>query len=208
MVYNNFHSQSVWANCRLDVRPIAGRCCGKVILMLFRPSFCANCGEAIDRVDWGLLTSRRFCPVCESEFKGLDLIPRVIVGAGVLVGILGLGSYCSSGPATDPSRLMQAQRLVQRPVAEVGTQGRNTGPAANVAATFPERPPTPEPKMSATVRPVGQPSLKGEVVSAQYFCGAETKKGTPCSRRVKGHVRCYQHVGMPAMVSADKLKVN
>jgi hypothetical protein len=41
-----------------------------------------------------------------------------------------------------------------------------------------------------------------------YYCGAETKKGTPCSRRVKGNVRCYQHVGMPAMAAADKLRIN
>jgi hypothetical protein len=40
-----------------------------------------------------------------------------------------------------------------------------------------------------------------------YFCGAETKKGTPCSRRVKGNTRCYQHKGMPAMLPPDKLKI-
>jgi hypothetical protein len=41
-----------------------------------------------------------------------------------------------------------------------------------------------------------------------YICGARTKKGTPCRRRV--HVageRCYQHKGMPAMVSLDKLAI-
>ena len=26
-----------------------------------------------------------------------------------------------------------------------------------------------------------------------YTCGARTKKGTPCSRRVSGPVRCWQH---------------
>jgi len=26
-----------------------------------------------------------------------------------------------------------------------------------------------------------------------YICGARTKKGTPCSRRVHGPVRCWQH---------------
>jgi hypothetical protein len=28
-----------------------------------------------------------------------------------------------------------------------------------------------------------------------YICGRETKKGTPCSRRVHGPVRCWQHKG-------------
>lgn len=41
-----------------------------------------------------------------------------------------------------------------------------------------------------------------------YICGARTKKGTPCHRRV--HVageRCFQHKGMTAMLALDKLKI-
>jgi len=41
-----------------------------------------------------------------------------------------------------------------------------------------------------------------------YICGARTKKGTPCSRRVHGPVRCWQHKGLPAMVPVDKLRVS
>ena len=40
-----------------------------------------------------------------------------------------------------------------------------------------------------------------------YICGARTKKGTPCSRRVHGPVRCWQHKGMPAMLPKEKLMV-
>jgi len=41
---------------------------------------------------------------------------------------------------------------------------------------------------------------------AVYICGARTKKGTPCRRRVHAAgERCYQHKGMPAMVSLEKL---
>jgi hypothetical protein len=41
-----------------------------------------------------------------------------------------------------------------------------------------------------------------------YLCGARTKKGTPCRRRVHtAGERCYQHKGMPAMVSLDKLTI-
>jgi hypothetical protein len=41
-----------------------------------------------------------------------------------------------------------------------------------------------------------------------YICGARTKKGTPCRRRV--HVageRCFQHKGMAAMVPPEKLTI-
>ncbi|HEY2866891.1 MAG TPA: hypothetical protein VGJ02_07355 [Pyrinomonadaceae bacterium] len=44
-------------------------------------------------------------------------------------------------------------------------------------------------------------------VDAVYYCGAATKKGTPCTRRVKrAGERCWQHQGMPAMAeNAQKI---
>lgn len=45
---------------------------------------------------------------------------------------------------------------------------------------------------------IAQPSPTPEQV---YTCGARTKKGKPCSRRVHGPVRCWQHKGLPAMSS-------
>jgi hypothetical protein len=53
-----------------------------------------------------------------------------------------------------------------------------------------------------------QPPQVTEAVAQSYYCGAETKKGTPCSRKVKGNVRCWQHTGMPAMLPPDKLLVS
>ena len=39
-----------------------------------------------------------------------------------------------------------------------------------------------------------------------YICGARTRKGTPCRRRVHAAgERCFQHKGMPAMVAIEKL---
>jgi hypothetical protein len=54
------------------------------------------------------------------------------------------------------------------------------------------------------------PQAKTHVETAElvYICGAATKKGTPCSRRVKGPVRCWQHVGQPAILPADQLRVS
>ena len=41
----------------------------------------------------------------------------------------------------------------------------------------------------------------------RYTCGARTKKGTPCSRRVHGPVRCWQHKGAKPMLPQEKLLV-
>lgn len=51
-------------------------------------------------------------------------------------------------------------------------------------------------------------TTKAALVEEQiYICGARTKKGTPCSRRVHGPVRCWQHKGMPAMMAQEKLLI-
>jgi hypothetical protein len=168
--------------------------------MLYRPNFCANCGEKVERADWNLFTSRRFCPVCESEFKGHDLLPRAFVAGALAIGILGVGAYMKSSPVSPaPSALRQT---------------RAAAPQPSVALE-----PTPSAQVTAKVAAPSQPTDKltiqtqthsavprYEAVDEAYICGAETKKGSPCSRRVKGNVRCYQHKGMPAMLTADKLK--
>jgi hypothetical protein len=46
-----------------------------------------------------------------------------------------------------------------------------------------------------------------DVAEVIYTCGARTRKGTPCSRRVHAPVRCWQHKGMPAMLPQEKLLV-
>ena len=45
------------------------------------------------------------------------------------------------------------------------------------------------------------------IIEQPYTCGARTKKGTPCSRRVHGPVRCWQHKGSQAMVPQEKLVI-
>lgn len=183
--------------------------------MLYRPNFCANCGERIERGEWGWLTSRRFCPLCETEYKGHDLIPRLIVGAGVLLGVLGLGSYLSSGPSGEATLVRQPRKVTEQTVASIPVRPLQTDPKRDVTgANAISGQPEGNYSLQTTLPSVNaRPDFKSLSSSngpaeQMYYCGAETKKGTPCSRRVKGNVRCYQHIGMPAIVVADKLKVN
>ena len=57
---------------------------------------------------------------------------------------------------------------------------------------------------TSTTTSTPQPS---PVLEQIYTCGARTKKGTPCSRRVHGPVRCWQHKGAKAMLPPEKLLV-
>jgi hypothetical protein len=69
-----------------------------------------------------------------------------------------------------------------------------------------ERPPLliERPVQSSSQTAVTQTPVEIEQV---YTCGARTKKGKPCSRRVHGPVRCWQHKGLPAMLPAEKLQI-
>ena len=180
--------------------------------MLFRPSFCANCGEKIERAEWYVWTSRRFCQVCESEYKGHDLIPRFVVGFGVLAAVFGFGSYLRSGPAAESTVVRQPRRLAEQPAAPPQTAAKNTlvtpeNSNAPVLGQPEQRNLSSTPGTQIVPRVPVQRS-KPDAGEAYYYCGAATKKGTPCSRRVKGNVRCFQHIGMPAMLPAEKSKVN
>ena len=176
--------------------------------MLFRPSYCAHCGEKIERAEWHIWTSRRFCELCAIEFRGTDLLPKAAVVVGVFGIVLAVSGYVDRGQATaKPVAARQTLGLVDRP--EVTT---NSGPSTALSgepkqppkAPTSEAPPLTAPQPAASRPPaVSQEKLDGPV----YICGAQTKKGTPCSRRVKGNVRCFQHTGMPAMLPPEKLRV-
>jgi hypothetical protein len=167
--------------------------------MLFRPSFCANCGEKIERTDWTLLTSRRFCPVCAIEFKGHEMLPKAVVAGSLIIGLFGAGAYLKSGAADEMRASVKPRPLAERPVGAAPQTG--DAPPRVAAAPTPARETLPAPAAQT------QPQARPVVIAGdqQFYCGAETKKGTPCSRRVKGNVRCYQHVGMPAMAGAERL---
>lgn len=50
-------------------------------------------------------------------------------------------------------------------------------------------------------------TVQAPAIEEVYLCGARTKKGKPCSRRVHGPVRCWQHKGEKAMLPQEKLLV-
>jgi hypothetical protein len=83
-------------------------------------------------------------------------------------------------------------------VVERGAQ--TVAPVQPAAAVTPKPRPAYGPDGTADERPTDPE----EVV---YICGARTKKGTPCQRRVRGPERCWQHRGKPAMLPPSKLVV-
>jgi hypothetical protein len=147
---------------------------------MYRPNFCADCGERVVRARWRPWTSRRFCPHCERRFRRRRvLLPlslsAALAGGGFLVGL-------KVRPAPPPLVVERgALSLAPVPAAPLG-------PAAKVESSGDGA--KGEPRHGPDGTAGERPTDPGEVVS---ICGARTKKGTPCQRRVRGTGRCWQH---------------
>jgi hypothetical protein len=180
--------------------------------MFYKPKYCCNCGEKIERVNSSITDSRRFCDVCKHEFVLHRSLPIIFVALMAVFGIFGVGSYWRSGEK--PPALATRQLAVnptntgKNPVNNASQVGSNssipaTGPAANVRANS-----SPLPNLTAKPPPPQTEAAKFVTEETVYFCGAPTKKGTPCSRRVKGGGRCWQHKGQAALLPPEKLSAS
>jgi hypothetical protein len=168
---------------------------------MYRPNFCAECGEAIVRLRWRVWTSRRFCAACEKRFRK----SRVMWPSALCVALVGAGFFGGRAMRHAPPPLVieraapdsHARSGAQTPTAAAtGKQIAADASAANVNSAAPI--------YGADGTEQERPTEAAEVVS---ICGARTKRGTPCSRRVRGTGRCWQHRGRPAMLPAAKLLV-
>lgn len=172
-------------------------------MMLFKPTYCCSCGEKIDRLEWRLWTSRKFCEVCESVHSGNELIPRVGIGIAILFGIFGLGSLLNDGPEslaeTQPVRFASVPQGVE-------TKSAGTQKSADSAKSESQFVLTDADKNDAVAKAADAVVVErpDPVAERTYFCGARTKKGTACSRRVKEKGRCWQHAGQAAMNSNEE----
>ena len=155
---------------------------------MYKPNFCSECGTKLLRLRWHLWTSRRFCNDCARGLRKARIGPALftvitLLSAGYLAGR-------SRQPAPPPL-------IIER---------RSDSPLNDTEnlTQFNPRPNITEIAVSTTEAKVSSPTAaRGDV----YLCGARTKKGTPCSRRVQNPVRCWQHKGMPAMLTLEKLLV-
>jgi len=174
--------------------------------MFYTPKFCSNCGEKIERANKSFTDSRQFCDVCKHDFVLQRALPLAFAGLMAIVGIFGIGSYWRSGetplnvstrqftansgknPANNASQVSSNSSVQQ--IAQANNVQTNKPQTANLTIKG-------QVKQTDTA-----PLAAKETV---YFCGAPTKKGTPCSRRVKGGGRCWQHKGQSALLPPEKL---
>jgi hypothetical protein len=164
--------------------------------MFYKPTFCCHCGERISRAERSLADSSRFCDVCKHDFLGLRLAPMIFSAFMLLLGLAGTGGLMRASPPVQiPTR--------SAPVAAMPV-GTPKEPVRNTAVNAPLQ--VPNPNGANVARPLSrlQPATPLIAEEPLSMCGAPTKKGTPCSRKVRGRVRCWQHVGLADAPKAEK----
>ncbi|HEY1403237.1 MAG TPA: hypothetical protein VGB05_03855 [Pyrinomonadaceae bacterium] len=162
---------------------------------MYKPNFCAECGGRIARTRWRVWTSRRFCDGCDRRFRR-GRVTRPLVAC---VALLGAGFIGGRAMRHAPPPLVIERSAVNPPAlaSELSTAGTKTG-ATN------ETKEARVPSYGADGTETERPTDPAEIVS---ICGARTQRGTPCSRRVRGAGRCWQHRGRAAMLPPSKLIV-
>ena len=163
--------------------------------MLYRPHFCCHCGEKIIRAKWTPLTSRRFCDFCAVEQKQHDLLPRVAGVLMLILGAAGITSYLGSGKAATNAPVIAAREELQKN----STTAATASTVSNVKATPPA---SNSANVAANIKQLAPKADSS--TEAVFYCGALTKKGTACTRRVKSPGRCWQHLGQISASDARK----
>ena len=152
-------------------------------------NFCAECGERLARRGWRGLMRGRLCADCARRRGWLAKARPLVMLAITAVSSFALGRYLR--PAVPP---LVIERAANSPLADRPVNLNDSGRATTRKA------PDPNQNAAALTIPAAD--------EAVYICGARTKKGTPCHRRV--HVageRCFQHKGLPSLLPLSKLVV-
>jgi hypothetical protein len=143
--------------------------------MLYKPRFCCHCGDEIERVNWRFRDSRRFCDICETDHVLDDW-------AGIIACVIFMISFVTFYPSPPKTTEFEPGRIGPM---DDGSIGRESSEASQVTSG------SASPAVGVGVatqesRPLPKPTLEA-------FCGAITKKGTPCTRKVRKGERCWQH---------------
>jgi len=146
--------------------------------------FCVECGQPLLH-RWRGLANRNLCQDCRRRNSKLNR-GRLFAGIAVVAAVaFGLGRYMQ--PAAPP---LIIQRSANSPLAD---DSISLTPAPNLDRDASAKQDVPV----SGVRTTDEPA---------YICGARTRKGTPCRRRVHfAGERCFQHKGLPAILPLEKL---
>lgn len=166
---------------------------------LYKPNFCAECGERIEREDWHFWTSRSLCENCEPVFRANRLVPAAFLCVIVFVAGMFFGQMGQKLQSAVPVVSTQSAAGMEKPQSAAFKQPVAADRQSQDTAVNQAPPQNFLPAKQPAVNKLSAP----EIPTVVYTCGARTQKGTPCSRRVKAAgTRCWQHLGKPSMLES------
>ncbi len=156
---------------------------------MYRPNFCGECGARLARKGWRVWLHGSVCDTCACRLGKSIWTKSLIVGVMIAFVAFAFGRYLR--PAPPP---LIIQRVANSPLSDLPENPNDSASATTQKHIDLSR----QDAAPATV----------STDDAVYICGAGTKKGTPCHRRVHfAGERCFQHKGMPAILPLDKLVI-
>lgn len=143
-------------------------------------NFCRNCGARLERNSWRAWLRGNHCETCARRLGSTRTKALVFVVIAAVTAFA-FGRYLR--PAPPP---LIVHRAANSPLSDAPADPNDLARDSNRA----------------------EPGTTLPTDDVVYLCGARTRKGTPCRRRVHfAGERCYQHKGMPAMVALEKLTI-
>ncbi len=156
--------------------------------MWYQPKFCSECGEKIARAEWKFWHSRQFCDLCSTKHQVFDATGRFSL---LLVPIILIGFAAS---AFMPGKMSNQLKSTAPPAKSFVSDKKLKD--VEPKAVFSQQPSVlQEQQKQGILAASREQEISGGNRQTEeiYFCGAPTKKGTPCTRRVKVKGLCWQH---------------
>ncbi len=163
--------------------------------MFYTPKYCSECGEKIARAERRFVESIQFCDLCKTERQVMHYLTLAAMALGP---ILVVGYFVT---LLLPARQIESRGFRANPASVAKP------PAEQLKVTSEPQGPAPGSQINdrvgsqsvSNVRSVGTESdptamqKQAQEKVTPIFCGLPTKKGTPCTRRVKSPGPCWQH---------------
>jgi len=160
---------------------------------MYRPNFCAECGERLTRRDWRAriqFWAKAWCDDCARRLGQYGFAG--VARSTAIISIIAISAFAFGRclrPAPPP---LIISRAANSPLSDLPVNFNDAARSTN--------------RKQGESRSQDVAGVDRE--DAAYICGARTRKGTPCRRRVHAAGdRCFQHKGMPAILPLEKLEV-
>lgn len=148
-------------------------------------NFCRNCGVRLTRKRLPALLRGSICDDC-----ALRIRPSATTKIALGISIVAVSAFAFGRYLRPPPPPLIIQRAANSPLSDLPVNFDALAKRTDINSN------------QTSSRAIASAD------DAVYICGARTKKGAPCRRRVHfAGERCYQHKGMPAMVPLEKLTI-